>query len=121
MKSHDDFKNDLLSRAPAATSPNGDFVSMMPSQETNRFQIPEPHVMQLTVELCQHGFISLHVWDGQQECSLQDWLRRRGTEYGFFHSTTNNGFVRVRLTAFGAAERERLRTTQNQIGFGAHT
>jgi hypothetical protein len=119
MKNQDDFRNDLLGRAPATTSPNGHFLSMMPIQETNRFQIPEPHIMQLTIEMCQRGLIFLHVWDGQRECSLQDWLRRSQTEHDFFHNKGDNHYVRVRLTALGAAERDRLKPTQRQIGFAA--
>ena len=121
MKSHDDFKNDLLGRAPAGTSPNGDFVSVMPIQEANNFGIRETHIIQLTIDTCLRGFIFLHIWDGQAECSLQDWFKRGGTEYDFFHSKTNNGYVRVRLTAFGAEELDRLKPTQRQIGFAAHT
>jgi hypothetical protein len=117
MKGHEEFEHHLLTNAPETVSPNGN-LGLRPVAEVNRFHIPEAHIVQLTVEMWHSGLVSLHIWDGQRECSLQDWLRRGGNEHDFFYNTTDTGYVRVRLLAAGAAAKNRRR--QGPIGFVAH-
>lgn len=100
MTKGEEFERHLLSKAPPSVSPQGNHVDVLPAKEANDFRIPEEHICQLMVEMYRSGLISLHVFDGQRECSLQEWLSWDGTQGDFFHYC-----VRVRLTATGA-ERE---------------
>jgi hypothetical protein len=117
MKGHEEFEHHLLTNAPETVPPGGN-LGLRPLDEVNRFQISEAQIVQLTIEMWQGGLLSLHIWDGQGECSLQDWLRRAGNEHEFFYNTTDSGYVRVRLLAAGAAAKNRRR--QGPIGFVAH-
>ena len=113
MKSGEEFKHHLLSIAPAGNSPHGNSICFRPSVEANNFDIPEANIVQLTVEMWRRDLVSLH----SAECSLQNWLDRDETVDAFFHNTTDNGYVRVRLLAEGANEKHRLR--REPIGFAA--
>ena len=117
MKRHEEFEHHLLSIAPAENSPHGNSICFRPSVEANNFDIPEAHIVQLTVEMWRRDLVSLHIWDGRAECSLQDWLNRSETVDAFFHNRTDNGYVRVRLLAAGAKEKDRPR--RQPIGFVA--
>ena len=117
MKSHEEFEHYLLTNAPETVPPSGN-LGLRPVAEVNRFHISEAHIVQLAVEMWHSGLVSLHIWEGQRECSLQDWLGRGGNDHDFFYNTTDGGCVRVRLLAAGAAAKNRRR--QGPIGFAAH-
>ena len=108
MEGHEEFEHHLLTNAPE-TVPPGSNLGLRSLNEVNRFQISEAQIVKLTIEMWQSGLISLHIWDGQEECSLQDWLRRGGSEHEFFYNSTDSGYARVRLLAAGAAAKNTRR------------
>ncbi len=117
MSRNEEFRQHILDIAPAGDAPHGSHVCIRASEESHKFTIAEPHIVQLTVEMWRSGLVSLNIWDGQRECPLEDWISRGGTADSFFHNRTDSGYVRVRLLAAGDEEKERL--GREPIGFAA--
>jgi len=68
-------------------------------REASNFKMTEEDACQTVLDKWRDGLISLHIWDGRKECSLQDWLHDGNTVSQFFLNTTDCGYVRVRRSA----------------------
>ena len=111
--SYEEYRHHILNVAPANEAP-GHYYSLRSFEDGRKFGIPEAHVRQIVTEMCEHGLISLAVFDGQRECTLQEWRSRRLDDQDFFLNQTLDGNqVRVRLLARGAELQKRA------IGFSA--
>lgn len=117
MTKYEEFELNVLSVAPAEVAPNCHF-GLSTTEEGAKRQIPEPHVREVLVGMCRREMIHMSIFDGQRECSVQEWVNRSQNLDSFFFNKTDSGRVRIRLLVAGVEQRERL-ASKKAIGFAA--
>jgi hypothetical protein len=117
MNRYDEFEASVLRVAPAEIVPNRSF-SLSTTGEGAKRQIPEPLIREILINMCKRELISLSLYDGRKETSIQEWLSQDRSPDAFFLNTCDAGHVRIRLLLAGAA---RLEAQKKQpIGFVAN-
>jgi len=116
MTKYEKFEEDVMAVAPAEVVPNCHF-SLMTTEEGAKRQIPEPHIREMLISMCKRELIHLSIFDGQRECSIQEWLTKGQNQDSFFYNRTDSGRVRIRLLLAGAAYRDMPK--RGTIGFVA--
>lgn len=95
MNSHERFRTSFLSDLKQLDEDGRHVTTTALSLQ---YQIPEPYIRQLLLELVGDGLISIGAYDGHHVRQWDLW----GTPEELFFNKTDNGHVRVKLLAKGA-------------------
>jgi hypothetical protein len=114
----EEFQIRILSAASLKHAPNG-YISFNSRLEAGLMQVDEPHLRQLVLKMWHDKLISLAIFDGQKECTLDHWVACGGTLNSFFHNATDSGHVRVRLLAPGAMLQDGLPNSGSDLAASA--
>jgi hypothetical protein len=109
MNSYESFKKGfLISIAKPGVKDEQSFKTW---KLANEYGIPEAHVRELLLRWASELLIMIQAYDGAQVRPWNQWL----SEDALFFNETDNGYVRIKLLAAGAALVEDL--PARSIGF----